>query len=48
MMRWRKVEDVGDTGFLLEQQIDRFRFTEENDKVIQNRPVTDGKKAALP
>ena len=27
MMRWVKVEDVGDTTFLLEQQIDKFRFT---------------------
>src|ERR1041385_5681420 len=26
MMRWVKVEDVGDTTFLLEQQIDKFRF----------------------
>ena len=26
MMRWRKVEDVGDTKFLLEQQVDKFRF----------------------
>src|SRR5207245_11186500 len=29
MMRWRKVEDVGDTQFLLEQQVDKFRFREE-------------------
>ena len=28
MMRWVKVEDVGDTAFLLEQQIDKFRFRE--------------------
>jgi DNA-directed RNA polymerase subunit beta' len=34
MMRWRKVEDVGDTQFLLEQQIDKFRFAEENERVI--------------
>ncbi len=26
MMRWLKVEDVGDTAFLLEQQVDKFRF----------------------
>src|SRR5207302_11102546 len=31
MMRWVKVEDVGDTQFLLEQQTDRFRFQEENE-----------------
>ena len=32
MMRWVKVEDVGDTDFLLEQQIDKFRFREENER----------------
>ncbi len=31
MMRWVKVEDVGDTQFLLEQQVDKFRFHEENE-----------------
>jgi DNA-directed RNA polymerase subunit beta' len=34
MLRWVKVEDVGDTTFLLEQQMDRFRFREENEKTI--------------
>ena len=33
MMRWIKVENVGDTQFLLEEQVDRFRFQEENDRV---------------
>ena len=33
MMRWVKIDDVGDTNFLLEQQIDRFRFNAENDRV---------------
>jgi DNA-directed RNA polymerase subunit beta' len=36
MLRWVKVEDVGDTSFLLEQQMDRFRFREENEKTIAN------------
>ena len=36
MMRWVKVEDVGDTTFLLEEQIDKFRFREENDRVIHD------------
>src|SRR5450432_2852630 len=42
MMRWVKVEDVGDTSFLLEEQIDKFRFREENDQVIKDggRPAT--------
>jgi len=33
MMRWIKVEEVGDTEFLLEEQVDKFRFLEENDRV---------------
>ena len=41
MMRWVKVEDVGDTSFLLEQQMDKFRFREENERVI----VSGGKPA---
>jgi len=42
MMRWVKVEDVGDTTFLLEEQIDKFRFREENDRIIAEggRPAT--------
>ena len=33
MMRWVKVEDVGDTEFLLEEQVDKFKFREENENV---------------
>jgi len=42
MMRWVKVEDVGDTQFLLEQQVDKFRFREENERVIRDggKPAT--------
>ena len=42
MMRWVKVEDVGDTTFLLEEQVDKFRFREENDRAIakDGRPAT--------
>ena len=42
MMRWVKVEDVGDTTFLLEEQVDKFRFREENDRIIHDggRPAT--------
>jgi DNA-directed RNA polymerase subunit beta' len=32
MMRWVKVEEVGDTEFLLDEQVDKFRFREENDR----------------
>lgn len=34
MLRWVKIEEVGDTTFLLEQQVDKFRFREENDRTI--------------
>src|SRR5260370_5931541 len=42
MMRWVKVEEVGDTTFLLEQQVDKFRFRAQNDRVISeaDRPAT--------
>jgi len=33
MMRWIKVEDVGDTEFLVDEQVDKFRFQEENARV---------------
>ncbi|HTG75041.1 MAG TPA: DNA-directed RNA polymerase subunit beta' [Terriglobia bacterium] len=33
MMRWIKIEDVGDTEFLVDEQVDKFRFQEENDRV---------------
>jgi DNA-directed RNA polymerase subunit beta' len=35
MMRWVKVESVGDTSFILDEQVDKFRFREENDRVIR-------------
>jgi DNA-directed RNA polymerase subunit beta' len=42
MMRWVKIEEVGDTEFLIEEQVDRFRFMEENERVIASggRPAT--------
>ncbi|NDQ58139.1 MAG: DNA-directed RNA polymerase subunit beta' [Acidipila sp.] len=42
MMRWVKVEDVGDTAFLLDEQVDKFRFREENDRALTGggRPAT--------
>jgi len=33
MMRWIRVEDVGDTEFLVDEQVDKFRFQEENERV---------------
>ena len=35
MLRWVKVEEVGDTEFLVDEQVDRFVFQEENEKVIK-------------
>jgi len=42
MLRWLKVEDVGDTEFLIDEQVDKFRFDEENERVITEggRPAT--------
>src|SRR3954471_7238879 len=55
MMRWVKIEDVGDTEFLVDEQVDKFRFLEENERVIaeggrpaQGRPLLLGiNKASL-
>jgi len=33
MMRWIKVEEVGDTTFLLEEVVDKYKFGEENERV---------------
>jgi DNA-directed RNA polymerase subunit beta' len=41
MMRWVKVEDVGDTEFLIDEVVDKFRFMAQNDKL-----TVDGKKPA--
>src|SRR5258706_585713 len=41
MMRWVKVEDVGDTEFLIDEVVDKFRFMNENDRMSQA-----GKKSA--
>ena len=42
MMRWVNVEEVGDTEFLIDEQVDRTRFMEENERVIAEggRPAT--------
>jgi DNA-directed RNA polymerase subunit beta' len=42
MMRWVRVEDIGDTEFLPEEVVDRFKFREENNRVIEagGRPAT--------
>jgi DNA-directed RNA polymerase subunit beta' len=48
MMRWVKVEEIGDTEFLPEEVVDKFRFREENQRVIDagGRP-SEGKAILL-
>jgi DNA-directed RNA polymerase subunit beta' len=41
MMRWVKIEDIGDTEFLPEEVVDKFKFRQENDRVIN----ADGRPA---
>jgi DNA-directed RNA polymerase subunit beta' len=42
MMRWIRIEDIGDTEFLPEEVVDKFKFREENNRVIEagQRPAT--------
>ena len=35
MLRWVKVEEVGDTEFLVDEQVDKFIFQAENEKVVK-------------
>jgi DNA-directed RNA polymerase subunit beta' len=35
MMRWVKVEDIGDSEFLPEDVVDKFKFREENARVVE-------------
>jgi DNA-directed RNA polymerase subunit beta' len=41
MLRWVKIEDVGDTEFLVDEQVDKARFMHENERVI-----AEGERAA--
>ena len=48
MMRWVKVEDIGDTEFLPEEVVDKFKFRSENQRVLDagGRPA-QGKAVLL-
>ena len=48
MMRWVKVEDIGDTEFLPEEVVDKFKFRAENQRVIEagGRPAQGKADAA--
>jgi DNA-directed RNA polymerase subunit beta' len=41
MMRWVKIEEVGDSEFLIDEVVDKFRFINENERL-----TTSGKKPA--
>jgi DNA-directed RNA polymerase subunit beta' len=55
MMRSVKIEEVGDTEFLIDEQVDRWRFRDENERVLAaggspaiGRPMLQGiTKASL-
>ena len=42
MMRWVKIEEVGDTDLLVDEQVDKFRFAAENERVLgeDGQPAT--------
>ncbi len=42
MMRWVRIEDPGDTDFLIDEQVDRSRFLTENERVTDDggQPAT--------
>jgi DNA-directed RNA polymerase subunit beta' len=48
MLRWVKIEDIGDTEFLPEEVVDRFKFKDENERVVNagGRPA-QGKSVLL-
>ncbi|MBL8228659.1 MAG: DNA-directed RNA polymerase subunit beta' [Bryobacterales bacterium] len=48
MLRWVKIEDIGDTEFLPEEVVDKFKFKDENERVINagGRPA-QGKSVLL-
>ena len=47
MLRWVKIEDIGDTEFLPEEVVDRFKFREENDRVANAGSKTAQGKSVL-
>src|SRR6202451_1947664 len=47
MMRWVKVDDIGDTEFLPEEVVDKFKFRAENNRVIEAGQGAAGGKTVL-
>ena len=48
MMRWVKIEDVGDTEFLIDEVVDKFRFMNENDRLEPGRQEAGHRPPAAP
>ena len=48
MMRWVKVEDVGDTEFLIDEVVDKFRFMTENEPHEPGRQEAGHRPSAAP
>ena len=48
MLRWVKIKDVGDTDFLLEEQVDRFRYEDENMRVSEEKGKTASAEPLAP
>ncbi len=40
MLRWVKIKEVGDTDFLMEEQVDRFRYEDENRRISDEKGQT--------
>ena len=42
MMRWVKIEEVGDSEFLIDEVVDKFKFLMENDRIVGegHKPAT--------
>ena len=47
MMRWVRVENIGDSEFLPEEVVDKFKFREENDRVVASGGRAAQGKAVL-
>jgi DNA-directed RNA polymerase subunit beta' len=47
MMRWVKIDDIGDSEFLPEEVVDKFKFREENQRVIEAGGRPAGGKTVL-
>ena len=45
MMRWVKVEDIGDTDFLPEEVVDKFRFRAGKPARDRSEPASGGRQS---